>query len=187
MGIETLFNYRPTRDLLRYLSSQNTATQAVRVKSAADNVAFDSLGAAQCVVDGTFVVALAAQSTIDMSDEAVAMPITQFNAEFDYPLAGKVVADNGQFYLLFTTEADGTPHVYWAHDALVAEDNAAPTLKIPYYSPDELTIGICKYDNDSVGGAFTIGTTAFDHDADAVFYQLIGPSLLPHVENIDRN
>ena len=184
MPISDLYNYRPMKDFADYMSSQNMATQAFGVDGGADNKDLDADGGAPCVVNGAFVAALAAMGNIDMSDEAVAEPIAQFGS---VALAGKVVADNGQFYLLLTTEADGTPHVYWAHNSVTAEDDAAPTLKIPYYDPDELTIGICKYDNDSVAGAFTIGTTAFDHDADAVFYQLIGPSLLPHLDNMDKN
>jgi hypothetical protein len=142
-------------------------------------------GTAQAVIDGAFVASLAAQTSIDMSDAAIAEPIIQFPGE-PVALAGKVVADNGQFYLLFTTEADGTPHIYWAHDDITAEDNAAPTLKIPYYSPDELTIALLLWDNDALSGDLTIGTSNLD-TADDTFYVLTGPSLLPHLDNIDRN
>jgi hypothetical protein len=185
MGIETLFNYRPTKDLLRYLSSQNMADQTVAIHTSGSSPLMKWTGTAQAVVAGTFVASLAAQTSIDMSDAAIAMPITNFPGE-DVALAGKVVADNGRFYLLFTTEADGTPHIYWAHDDLVAEDAGAPTLKIPYYSPDELTIALLLWSNDALTGDLTIGSSNLD-TADDTFYVLTGPSLLPDIENIDRN
>jgi len=188
MGIETLFSHKAMRDLARYLSSHNSATQAGDIKSDG-GTDYKTTGTAQCVVDGAFVASLAAQATIDLTSADVCAPLAgniDGNTGAPSPLTGKVVADNGQFYMLLTTEADGTPHVYWAHDNLVAEDDAAPTLKIPYYSPDELTIALCLYDNDDLGAAMTIGTSIVSVDDDT-WYQLIGPSLLPHVDNFDKN
>lgn len=184
MGIETLFSHKAMRDLARYLSSSNSASQAVAAKTAGSDPDFKTTGTAQAIIDGAFVASLTAQATIDMSDVAVAEPLA--NGLGISPLAAKVVADNGQFYLLVTSEADGTPHVYWAHNSAVAADDVAPTLKVPYYSPDECVIGLILYDNDGTAGAFTIGTTSVVA-ADDTYYQLIGPSLLPHVDNWDQN
>ena len=189
MGIETLFSHKAMRDLARYLSSSNSASQAVAAKAAGSDPDFKTTGTAQAVIDGAFVASLTAQATIDMSDAAVAEPLAgniTGNTGAPSPLAAKIVADNGQFYLLVTSEADGTPHVYWAHTNLVAADDVAPTLKVPYYSPDECVIGLILYDNDGTAGAFTIGTTNVVA-ADDTYYQLIGPSLLPHVDNWDKN
>jgi hypothetical protein len=49
-----------------------------------------------------------------------------------------------------------------------------------------LTIALIAYSNDALTAAFTFGTSVFDHDADATIYQLIGPSLLPHVDNMEQ-
>jgi len=193
MGIETLFGYRAMKDFARYMSSQNMATQAIVVKGSADNVAFASTGTAQCIVDGAFVASLTAITTLDLSDAAVALPILPPLArrvDGPQPLAGKVVADNGRFYLLITTKAaggDSASYCRWAHDSLTAEDAAAATLRVPYYGPDELTIALVAYSNDALTAAYTVGASLLDHDADATIYQLIGPSLLPHVENMDLN
>ena len=189
MGIETLFSHKAMRDLARYLSSSNSSSQVAAIKTAGSDPDFKFTGTAQCVVDGAFVASLTAAATIDMSDAAVAEPLAgniTGTTGAPSPLAAKSVADNGQFYLLFTVEADGTPHVYWAHNNLTAADDVAPTLKIPYYSPDELTIALCLWDNDAVAGALVIGTTSLE-TADDTFYQLLGPSLLPHVDNWDKN
>jgi hypothetical protein len=181
------------QDFARYLTSQNNATQAVDVVGSADDVDLETTGGAQCVVDGALVTALSGAALIDCSLAAVALPIEYplaNRADGPQPLAGKIVADNGQFYILITTKAAGGnsgTFLRWAHDSLTAADNVAPSLKVPYYSPDELTIGLLLYDNDSVGGAFTIGTTAWDYDVDATFYQLIGPTLLPHYDNMNVN
>lgn len=192
MGLEILFAYKGMKDFARYMSSQNMATQAVDIVGSADDPDLETTGTAQCIVDGTFVASLAAAALVDLSDAAVALPIEYplaNRADGPQPLAGKVVADNGQFYLLITTNALGDnsgTFVRWAHDSLTAEDDAAPTLKVPYYSPDELTIGLLLYDNDDAAGDLTIGTTNLDADADATFYQLIGPNLLPHIDNFEK-
>ncbi|MHC4643813.1 MAG: hypothetical protein ACYS32_19395 [Planctomycetota bacterium] len=166
------------------------ATQAVAAKNAGSDPDFKTTGTAQCVVAGTFVASLAAQATIDMSDADVAEPLDarlSGSNGLASALAGKIVADNGQFYLLVTTESDGTPHVYWAHSNVTAEDDAAPTLKVPYYpAATELAIGLILYDNDGTAGAFTIGTTNVVA-ADDTYYQLTGPSLIPHVDFWDKN
>jgi hypothetical protein len=49
-----------------------------------------------------------------------------------------------------------------------------------------LTIALCMWSNDALTGDLTIGTSNLD-TADDTFYVLTGPSLLPDVENIDRN
>ena len=191
MGLETLFAYKGMKDFARYMSSQNMATQAVAAKGAGTNPHFQSTGTAQCIVDGTFVASLTAITTLDMSDAAVALPLQYplvHRADGPQPLAGKVIADNGQFYILVTTKAaggDSASYARWAHDNKTAEDDAAPTLKVPYYGPDELTIGLILYDNDGTSGAFTIGTTNVV-GADDTYYQLIGPNLLPHIDNFEK-
>ena len=188
MGIETLYSHRHVRDFARYMTSQNNATQAVAAKGAGTNPHFQSTGGAQCIIDGTLVTALTAITTLDMSNAAVALPIEYplaNRADGPQPLAGKVVADDGQFYLLVTSGVDGgdgDSYAYWAHDNLTAEDDAAPTLAVPYYSPAQLTIGLILYDNDGTSGAFTIGTTNVVANDDT-YYQLIGPNLLPAPTN----
>jgi hypothetical protein len=185
MGIETLFSHKAMRDLALYAASNNMATQAVAIKSSGASPDFKTTGTAQCVVGGTFVASLSAQATIDMSDADVAEPLA--GGLGVSALAGKVVADNGQFYLLFTTESDGTPHVYWAHNSATAADDVAPTLKVPYYpAATELAIALCLWDNDALSGNLTVGTSNLD-TADDTFYQLTGPSLVPHVDNWDQN
>jgi hypothetical protein len=186
--LETLFSHKAGRDFARYMSSQNMATQAVDIVGSADDPDLQTTGTAQCIVDGTFVASLTAAALVDLSDADVALPI-QYplanRSDGPQPLAGKVIADNGQFYLLITTNAtggDAGTFVRWAHNSLTAADDVAPTLKIPYYSPDELTIAILLFDNDDASGNLTIGTTNLDYDADATFYQLVGPSLLPAVD-----
>lgn len=178
MSYAELFNYRPTKDLADYLSSYNAATQALANKSTGADPDLKTTGTAQCVVNGAYVASLTAQATIDLSDSAV--------AEADLAglaLAGRSMADNAQFYLLVTTESDGTPHVYLASNVA---DDVAPTLKIPYYGPAELCIALDLWDNDALGVAAVIGT-AVKTDADDTFTQLTGPNLLPHVDNWDRN
>jgi hypothetical protein len=184
MGIQKLFSHKAMRDFSRYMASFNTATQALAAKTAGSDPDLKTTGTGACVVDGAFVASLAAQATIDLSSttvcHALVSPLTAG------ALAGKVIADNGQFYLLVTTEADGTPHVYWAHNSATAADDVAPTWKCPYYSPDQLSIGVFKYDNDAAAGNHTIGTTNIAA-ADDDYYQLIGPSILPHLDNMDKN
>jgi hypothetical protein len=188
MSIEKLFSHKAMRLLSRYAASNNVATQAVNIKSDG-GTDYKTTGTAQCIVDGTFVASLAAQATISLASAVVCTPLSnklEGAAGQPSPLTGKVVLDDGQFYMLVTTEADGTPHVYWAHDNLTAEDNAAPTLKIPFYNPDELTIGLVLYDNNDLGADMTIGTSIVSVDDDT-WYQLIGPSLMPHVDFWDQN
>jgi len=188
MSLETLFSHKAMRNLARYMSSNNVATQACDLKSDG-GTDYKTTGTAQCVVDGAFVASLAAQATISLASATVCHELAaniEGGNQARSPLTGKVIADNGQFYMLVCTEADGTPHVYWAHDNLTAEDDAAPTLKIPYYSPDQLPIGLVLYDNDDLGAAMTIGTSITSADDDT-WYQLIGPALMPHVDYWDQN
>ena len=174
----TFFNYLPMKALVRYMSSHNMASAAVAAKSAGSDPDLKTTGTNQCVVDGVPVMSLAAQATIDLSNGSSTVAEV-LGAHLDgSALAGKVVADNGQFYLLVTTEADGTPHVYWAHNSATAADDVAPTLQIPVYGQDELAIGLILYDNDALSGAFTVGTSNIQA-ADDTYYQLTGPSLLP--------
>jgi len=188
MSLETLFSHRAMRNLARYMSSNNVATQACDLKSDG-GTDYKWTGTAQCVVDGTFVASLTAAATISLAAVATTIPLSGKvggsggNAS---PLVGKVVADNGQFFMLVTAQADGTPKVYWAHDNVTAEDDAAPTLKVPYYSPDELPVGLVLYDNDDLGAAMTIGTSITSADDDT-WYQLVGPALMPHVDYWDQN
>jgi hypothetical protein len=188
MGIESLFSHKAMRLLSRYAASNNVATQACNIKSDG-GTDYKWTGTAQCVVDGAFVASLAAAATVSLDSATVCAALSnklEGTSGKESPLTGKVIADNGQFYMLLTTEADGTPHVYWAHDNVTAEDNAAPTLKVPFYNPDELAIGLVLYDNDDLGAAMTIGTSIVSVDDDT-WYQLIGPSLMPHVDFFDQN
>lgn len=182
MSYSTLFNYRPTKDIIDYLSSYNMATQAVAAKAAGSSAHFKTTGTGQCVVNGAFVASLAVQATIDMSDAAVALPLANPTSV----LAGKVVADNGRFMLAVLSAADGSPYVVWAHDDPVAEDAGDPTFKMPYYDPSLLVIGIILYSNDANTAAFTVGTTSVEA-ADDTYYQITGANILPHVDNIDKN
>lgn len=188
MSLETLFSHKAMRNLARYMSSNNVATQTCNAKSDG-GTDYKWTGTAQCVVDGTFVASLAAAATISLSAAATTIALSNKleGANGSESLhAGKVIADNGQFYQLLTAQADGTPKVYWAHDNVTAEDDAAPTLKIPYYSPDELPVGIVLMDNDDLGAAMTIGTSILSVDDDT-WYQLIGPALMPHIDFWDQN
>ncbi len=177
MGYETLFNYRPLKDLVNYMSSYNAATQAVDLESDG-GIDFKWTGTAQCVVNGAYVASLSAVDPVNLSDAAVAMPDPEGVA-----LAGYISPDNEQFYLLITTEADATPHVYLASNRA---DDVGPTFKMPYYGPDELPIAFVLYDNNDLGAALTLGTSILSVDDDT-WTQLTGPALLPHVDNIDRN
>jgi len=186
MSIENLFSHRAMKNLSRYLSSNNVATQACDIKSDG-GTDYKWTGTAQCVIDGAFVASLAAAATISLAAVATTIPLSgKLTGDGESPLVGKVIADNGQFYMLVTAQADGTPKVYWAHDDVTAEDDAAPTLKIPYYSPDELPVGLVLYDNDDLGAAMTIGTSIVSVDDDT-WYQLLGPALMPHVDFWDQN
>jgi hypothetical protein len=192
MGIETLFSHKAMRNLARYASSRNEATQAVAAKGAGSDADFKTTGTAQCVIDGTFVASLSACATIDMASTTICRDISgkvPGNNGNSSVLGGKIVADDGQFYLMITTNATGGltgTFAYWAHNNHVAEDDAAPTLKIPYYSPDELPIGLILYDNNGLGTDMTFGTS-FIQAADDTYYQLIGPALMPHVDHWDQN
>ncbi len=184
MSYAELWDHRSMKDLVDYLSSFNAATQAVAAKEA-DNTGpdFKTTGTAQCVVNGAFVASLGACATIDMSDEAVAMPQTTKEGAAD--LAGRIMPDNSQFYLLITTNATGGLAGTFARLAGYHVDSA-PTLKIPYYPPTELCIGLILYDNNVNNAIFTIGTTN-TRDADDTYTQLTGPNLLPHIDNWDSN
>lgn len=177
--LSPLFNYRPMKDLANYLSSYNNSTQAVALKTAGSDPDIKTTGTGQCVVSGVHVASLTVQATIDLSEADVSEP----GHPVPIALAGRIFADNEQWYTLITTDADGTPHVYLASNVA---DDVAPTLKIPYYRPVELCIGLFLYDNDAVGGALTWGTTNLE-GADDTFTQLVGPNLLPHPDNWDQN
>jgi hypothetical protein len=181
MTIGKLFNYKPMKSIADYLSSFNCATQAFAAKTAGSDPDLKNTGTAACVINGGFIGSLTASATIDLSSATVAEPLANGTA-----LAGKVVADNGQFFLLATVEADGTPHIYWAHNSATAADDVAPTFLCPNYATDELTYGVLLYDNDGTAGAFTIGTTNIVANDDT-YYQLIGPSLIPQDVTIDKN
>ena len=177
MSYADLFDNRATKDLMDYMSSCNVASQTCDIESDG-GTDFKWTGTAQCVVNGTFVASLTAAANIDLADSDVAMADPR-----GVELAGYITPDNEQVYYLITTEADGTPHVYLASDRA---DDEEPTLKIPYYSPDELAIGLVLYDNDDLGAALTLGTSILSVDDDT-WYQLIGPTILPHVDNMDQN
>jgi hypothetical protein len=186
-NIQKLFSHKAMRDFSRYANSFNCATQAVAAKTAGSDPDFKTTGTAACVIDGAFVGSLSACATLDMSSSTYAKPIVApLTAGV---LAGKVIADNGQFFLVVTSNATagltGT-FAYWAHNSATAADDVAPTFKMPYYSPDELTIGVILYDNDAQSGTFTIGTTSVAA-ADDTYYQLIGPSIMPHLDMFDKN
>ncbi len=172
-----LFNYRPMKDFINYMSSYNNSTQAMALHTSGSDPRVKTTGTGQCIVNGVHVASLAAQATIDLSDTAVAE-----TSLLGVVLAGRVFADNAQWYMLLTTEADGTPHVYLASNVA---DDVAPDLSIPGYTPTELTIALMLYDNDITGGAFTLGTTNFE--AGATFTQLVGPNLMPNPDNWDKN
>jgi hypothetical protein len=177
MSYETLFSHRSMKDIMNYMSSQNIASQGCDLESDG-GTDFAVTGTAQCVVNGTFVASLAASANVDLGDEDTCPP-----SLLGVELAGYITPDNEQVYYLITVEADGTPHVYLASNRA---DDTAPTLKIPYYSPDELAIGLVLYDNNDLGAALTLGTSILSVDDDT-WYQLIGPSILPHVDNFDKN
>ncbi len=174
-----LFNYRPMKDLANYLSSYNNATQALVNKSTGADPDLATTGTAQAVVNGVHVASLPANATIDLSAPAVAMP----DPILGTALAGMVMADDAQFYLLVTMNAAGAAKVYLASE--VADDEA-PTLKIPAYYPLYVCIGLDLWDNDALSGAATIGTSV-KTDADDTFTQLVGPNLLPHIDLWDKN
>jgi hypothetical protein len=177
MGYETLFSHRSMKDIMNYMSSQNIASQGCDLESDG-GTDFAFTGTAQCVVNGAFVAALTVAANIDLADADTCPP-----SLLGVDLAAYVTPDNQQVYYLITTEADGTPHVYLASNRA---DDVAPTLKIPYYSPDELAIGLVLYDNDDLNATLTLGTDILSVDDDT-WYQLIGPSILPHVDNFDKN
>jgi hypothetical protein len=172
------------KDIMNYMSSNNVATQVVDQKSG-DNAGPDLMttGTAQCIVNGAFVASLADAATIDLSEDDVALDATR--QEGGAALAGLILADNAQLYMLITTNAAGDNDGTFVRAAGYHVDDV-PTLKIPYYNVDELTIGILLFDNNAGTRAHTIGTTNL-YDADCTFYQLIGPNLLPHVDNFDKN
>ncbi len=174
-----LFNYRPMKDLVNYLSSYNNATQALANKSTGADPDLKTTGTAQGVVNGVHIASLPANATIDLSDGAVAVPDPLLGTA----LAGMVMADNAQFYLLVAMNIDGDAKVYLASNIA---DNVAPDLKIPAYDPQFLCVGLDLWDNDALGAAATIGTSV-KTDADDTFTQLVGPNLLPHIDLWDKN
>jgi hypothetical protein len=172
------------KDIMNYMSSNNVATQVVDQKDS--NNAGPNLmttGTAQCVVNGAFVASLAAAADIDLSDDAVALDAT--TPEGGLALAGRALVDQSQLYMLITTNAAGDNDGTFVRAAGYDVDSS-PTLKIPYYNVDELTIGLLLFINNAGTRTHTIGTTNL-YDADCTFYQLIGPNLLPHVDNFDKN
>jgi hypothetical protein len=178
MGYESLFSHRSMKDIMNYMSSQNIATQGCDAESDG-GTDFATAGGAQCVVNGTFVASLTAATNIDLGDADTCPP-----SLLGVDLAGYVTPDNEIVYYLITVEADGTAHVYLASNRPAI--TVQPTLKIPYYSPDELAIGLVLYDNNDLNATLTLGTDILSVDDDT-WYQLIGPSILPHVDNFDKN
>ena len=69
-----LFGHRPMRDLARFLTTYNMATQAV----AADSNEYDlqTTGGAACVINGIYIPALTADDPYDISAEQTAPTIT---------------------------------------------------------------------------------------------------------------
>jgi len=184
MSYAELWNDRSMKDFVDYLSSFNSATQAVDAKGANNtNPDYATTGTAQCVVNGAYVASLPVAATIDMSDSAVAKDATV--KEGGLALAGRAFPDNAQFYMLFTTIAAGGIAGTYVRLAGYHADSA-PTLKIPYYPPTELCIGLVLFDNNALGNVHTMGTSNL-LDADDTFYQLTGPNLLPHIDNWDSN
>jgi hypothetical protein len=185
MSYESLFSHRSMKDIMNYMSSNNVATQVVDQKGG-DNADpdFMTTGTAQCIVNGAFVASLADAATIDMSDDAVALDAT--TREGGLALAGRSLADTEELWLLFTTNAAGDTDGTFVRAASAVGVAVTPTLKIPFYNVDELTIGLCLFDNNGGTRAHIFGTTNL-YDADCTFYQLIGPNLLPHVDNFDKN
>jgi hypothetical protein len=169
------------KDLANYLSSYNNATQAVALHTSGSSPLIKWTGTAQAIVNGVHVANLAAQTSIDMSDDAIAMD----DPKDGTPLAGRIFADEDEFWFLVTTEADGTPHVYLASVPVVLADTPA-ILKIPAYAPTELCIAYASYKNNALTTSLTWGGGNL-YDADDEWTQLVGPNLLPHPELWDKN
>jgi hypothetical protein len=184
MSYAELFSHRSMKDIMDYMSSQNIATQAVDGKETNDvGPDFKTTGGGQCVVNGTFVAALTAATTINMSDEAVAIPQTA--KEGGLALAGRTFTDDAQCYMLVTTIAAGGDAGTYVRLAGYHIDDV-PTLKMPYYPPTELCIGLILFDNNGLGNVHVMGTENL-LDADLGYTQLVGPNLLPHIDNWDSN
>jgi hypothetical protein len=166
------------------MSSQNVASQTLAQKSG-DNAGADikTTGTGVCVVNGTYVASLGAAATIDLSDAAVAIQASAIEGAL--PLAGRTLPDNTQLWMLITTTAVGGIAGTFVRAAGQHADSVA-TLKIPYYPPTELCIGLWDFDADEGNRPHIIGTTNL-YDGDCNFHQLVGPNLLPHLDNWDRN
>jgi hypothetical protein len=174
-----LFNYRPMKDLANYMSSYNNATAAVLNENTGAGPDLTNTAGQQCIVNGVHVAALAQKALINLSDPAVSMP----DPKLGTALAGKSIAQNDQFYLLVTADADGECYVWLA--SKVDDPVAAAHLKIPAYNPQQLCISLIKVDQQTLN-PMVFGTGVMT-DGDCGFVDLVGPNLLPHIDLWDKN
>ena len=161
MALKDLFSYKPMQILAEALNTYNTATQTLAIKGSSDTD-LKTTGTAEAIING-LPVTVAAQATIDLSDEDVC------------DVAG-VTYTSVTLWLLVTTTGGAT-------GALVWYAGTGTTPVVPDYSPEtNCAIGLVKVVCGA--GGYTVGTTGWD-DADAVetIIQIVGP-LVPHYSKI---